>query len=93
MIHFQMLPNAFEVFGVDWLIDAESKVWLLEVNAFPDFGQTGKELRGVVEGLWEGVVGVGVRGFFGVDGEDAGQPEGEKKWGMKKVLDVDLGRR
>ena len=93
MVHFQMLPNAFEVFGVDWLIDAESKVWLLEVNAFPDFGQTGKELRGVVEGLWEGVVGVGIRGFFGVGGEDAGQPEGEKKWGMKKVLDVDLGRR
>ncbi|KAK0824853.1 hypothetical protein LTR73_007406 [Friedmanniomyces endolithicus] len=84
--HFQVLPNSFEIFGVDFLVDGEGGVWLLEVNAFPDFGQTGEELRGVVRGLVEGVVEVGVMPFFGLGGRQEG---GE----MVKVLDIDLGRR
>lgn len=57
MIHFQTLPNAFEVFGLDFLIDADSKAWLLEINAFPDFAQSGREEgREVVEGFWEAVI-------------------------------------
>lgn len=91
MIHFQTLPNAFEVFGLDWLVDARGTVWLLEVNAFPDFAQTGKGLSGVVGGVWEGVVGVGVAGFF--EGMDGGVEGEEERWGMKRVLDLDLGRR
>jgi tubulin--tyrosine ligase len=35
MIHFQTLPNAFELFGVDFLVDANGDVWLLELNAYP----------------------------------------------------------
>jgi hypothetical protein len=42
-------------------------------------------LRDVVGGLWEGVVGVAVGGFFGVGGEVDER--------MVKVLDVDMGRR
>ncbi|KAK1061012.1 putative tubulin--tyrosine ligase pby1, partial [Friedmanniomyces endolithicus] len=88
--HFQPLPNSFEVFGVDFLVDAGGGVWLLEVNAFPDFGQTGEELRGVVRGLVEGVVEVGVQPFFGLgEGEEGEVGAGE----MIKVLDIDLGRR
>jgi D-alanine-D-alanine ligase-like ATP-grasp enzyme len=34
---FQTLPNAFELFGVDFLVDANGDVWLLELNAYPDF--------------------------------------------------------
>ncbi|GKT94234.1 LOW QUALITY PROTEIN: 5'/3'-nucleotidase SurE [Colletotrichum tofieldiae] len=49
-IHFQPLGNAFEVFGLDFLVDAEARPWLLEVNSFPDFKQTGGELKGVVAG-------------------------------------------
>ncbi|KAL4810423.1 survival protein sure-like phosphatase/nucleotidase [Aspergillus unguis] len=89
MIHFQTLPNAFEVFGVDFLVDEGGDVWLLEVNAFPDFGQTGEELRDVVVGgLFGGVVDVAVRGFFG-DGEN----EKKEDNGMRLVADVDLGRK
>ncbi|MCJ1399431.1 hypothetical protein MMC11_002633 [Xylographa trunciseda] len=93
---FQPLPNAFEVFGVDWVVDASGAVWLLEVNAFPDFGQTGGELRGVVEGLWEGVVGVAVGDFFGL-GETGGQHGGQggveaERWGLRRVLDLGMGR-
>ena len=31
--HFQPLPNAFELYGVDLLVDADRQVHLLEVNA------------------------------------------------------------
>ena len=85
-VHFQPLPNAFEVFGLDFVVDASGTAYLLEVNAFPDFKQTGEELNGVVEGLWEGVVDRAVRPFFGVEG-------GEEKGDMVLCCDVDLGRR
>jgi tubulin--tyrosine ligase len=90
-IHFQPLPNAFEIFGLDFMVsvepEGELRCWLLEVNAFPDFRQTGDELKGMVEGLFEGVVDIGVGKFFGV-----GKKEGGSE-GMVTVLDVDLGRR
>jgi len=102
MIHFQTLPNAFEIFGVDWMVDEGGRAWLLEVNAFPDFARSGVQGEGVVRGVWEGVVGM-VGGWFGVgrgeegrgEGEGEGEEEGEReeRWGMRKVLDIDLGRR
>lgn len=84
--HFQALPNAFEVFGVDFMVDAKGTVWLLEVNAFPDFGQTGEDHADVVEGLWEGVVDVAVKPFFGGEAKVA-------DGGMVEVRKIDLGRR
>lgn len=48
--------------------------------------------KGVVQGLWEGVLGVvGMTWFSG--GLVKGGDGKEEEWGMKKVLDVDLGRR
>ena len=88
MVHFQTLPNAFEVFGLDYLVDEGGRAWLLEVNAFPDFRQTGEELRGLIGGLWEGVVGKVVEGFFGVEGV-----EGKGEENMVLVRELDLGRR
>jgi hypothetical protein len=92
-IHFQPLPNAFEIFGLDFMVgieaDGELNTYLLEVNAFPDFRQTGDELSGMIEGLFGGVVDVGVVPFFGIDGKRDGE-SGEE---MVKVLDIDLGRR
>jgi len=89
MVHFQTLPNAFEVFGLDFLVDEAGTAWLLEVNAFPDFRQTGEELRGLVEGLWEGVMEEVIGKFFGVDtvGNDRKGKE------MVMVRNLDLGRR
>lgn len=89
MVHFQPLPNAFEVFGLDYMVDADGCPWLLEVNAFPDFAQTGEELGGVIQGLFEEVVDVAVKPFFGI-AEDGEEGKGER---MVKVLDIDLGRR
>ena len=90
MVHFQTLPNAFEVFGVDFLVDKEGRPWLLEVNAFPDFRQTGKELKELIQGLWEGVVDVAVGPFFGCEGVE--REEGREN-GMVLVRELDLGRR
>jgi len=86
MVHFQTLPNAFEVFGVDFLVDDAGTAWMLEINAFPDFKQTGSELSGIVEGLWNEVVREAVGGFFG---------ERERKGSDELVLvrTVELGRR
>lgn len=98
MIHFQTLPNAFEVFGLDYLVDEQGTAWLLEVNAFPDFRQTGDELKGLVRSLWEGVVGEVVGCFFGVDVVDGvgekrykGQEGGEED--LVLVRSVELGRK
>ncbi|RDL41835.1 SurE-like protein [Venustampulla echinocandica] len=89
MIHFQTLPNAFEVYGVDFLVDEKGTAFLLEVNAYPDFQQTGDELRGLVGGLWEDVVRVAVGDFF--FGDEVEGKEGEES--LILVGEVALGRR
>ncbi|KAJ5748967.1 Survival protein SurE-like phosphatase/nucleotidase [Penicillium nucicola] len=86
MIHFQTLPNAFELFGVDFLVDSNGSAWLLELNAFPDFAQTGEDLKEVVVGrLFEEMVDVAVKPFFGLEESGSGD--------MKLVADLDLGRK
>ena len=91
MIHFQTLPNAFEVFGLDFLVDEGGTAWLLEVNAFPDFKQTGTGLMDLVGGLWEAVVGEVVGDFFGVELDGKGKGgDGER---LVLVMNVDLGRK
>lgn len=93
-IHFQTLPNAFEVFGLDFMVDAtdEGAVWLLEVNAFPDFKQTGGDLEDIVGGFWKGVVRCGVAPFFGVDEGELNVEAGDVG-DMVSVKEIDLGRR
>lgn len=88
--HFQTLPNAFEIFGLDYLVDEKGRVWLLEVNAFPDFKQTGNLLRGLVEQLFRGVIALVLTHFFKLG--EACRPENHGEM-LVKVLDVDLGRR
>lgn len=87
MVHFQTLPNAFELFGVDFLVDASGDVWLLELNAFPDFAQTGEDLKEMIVGkLFEETIDVAVKPFFGLGSNDG-------KGDMKLVKDLDLGRK
>lgn len=87
MVHFQTLPNAFEIFGVDFLVDAEFNVWLLEMNAYPDFKQTGGQLQDVVVGgLFEEVIEVAVKHFFA-------QPSPHKSTDrMRLVRNIEMGR-
>ncbi|TGJ81758.1 hypothetical protein E0Z10_g7013 [Xylaria hypoxylon] len=87
-MHFRPLGNAFEIFGLDFLVDAAGHVYLLEVNAFPDFRQTGDELKDIVAGLWREVLGRAVRGFFG--GGNGGESD-EQKGELVLVRRVDFG--
>ncbi len=74
----------------------QRKVSLLEVNAFPDFAQTGEMLREkVVQGLWKEVVDVVVAPHFGVGKVSGVSREGrkEEEEGLVRVLNLDMGRR
>ncbi|CAZ83136.1 unnamed protein product [Tuber melanosporum] len=84
-VHFQTLPNAFEIFGLDFMIDTDTNVYLLEVNSYPDFKQTGDKFSGLIEGLFEGVVEVAVTPFVGLSGVGGGVDD------LVKVLDIGLG--
>ncbi|PWY87838.1 sure-like protein [Aspergillus sclerotioniger CBS 115572] len=89
MVHFQTLPNAFELFGVDFLVDKSGNAWLLELNAYPDFAQTGEDLKEEVVGrLFEETVDVAVKPFFGL-----GDAETKGTEMLKLVADLDLGRK
>lgn len=95
MVHFQTLPNAFELFGVDFLVDNSGNSWLLELNAFPDFKQTGDELRDRVVGkLFESVVDAAVKPFFGLPSEAANLAvKEETKDGLRLVTNPKLGKK
>lgn len=67
------------------MVGADMKVYLLEVNSYPDFKQTGDELSELIEGLFEGVVEVAVKPF--VDPPAAGDGVDD----LVKVLDIRLG--
>ncbi|SCU84485.1 LADA_0D01926g1_1 [Lachancea dasiensis] len=54
-MNFQPLPNAFETYGLDFLVDSRLNVKVLEVNAYPDFKQTGSELKGLIDELFDEV--------------------------------------
>jgi tubulin---tyrosine ligase len=87
--HFQTLPCSFEIFGLDFLVDEGGTAWLLEVNAFPDFKQTGEDLKGLVQGLFEEVMDAAVKPFFQISSSE--QIARSKR--LVKALDIDLGRR
>ena len=78
---------------MDWLLDARGNVYLLEVNAFPDFAQSGDAGWSVVKELWEGVMALVLREMGVAFSKAEGDGEGDYGVGMEKVLDVDLGRR
>lgn len=96
MVYFQPLEEAFEVYGLDFLVDAAGTAWLLEVNAFPDFKQTG-DLTELVAGFWAGVLRLAVLPFMGGgsggDGDHVAGQEEKVVGDMVLVRDVDLGRR
>lgn len=54
-MNFQPLSNGLEIFGVDFLVNEDYQVKLLEVNSYPDFKQTGDDLKGLIYGLFKEV--------------------------------------
>ncbi|OBA22934.1 sure-like protein [Metschnikowia bicuspidata var. bicuspidata NRRL YB-4993] len=54
-INFQPMANAVEIFGVDFLVNEDLSVKLLEVNSYPDFKQTGDGLKTIIDDLFDSV--------------------------------------
>ncbi|CAM9146537.1 unnamed protein product, partial [Phaeothamnion confervicola] len=55
---FCPLPHCFEQFGLDFMVDENFQVWLLEANPGPDFRQTGRRLQHVIADLMDATVRV-----------------------------------
>ncbi|CCD22930.1 putative tubulin tyrosine ligase NDAI_0A07760 [Naumovozyma dairenensis CBS 421] len=69
-LNFQPLKNAFETYGVDFLVDSNYNVKLLEINAYPDFKQTGQELKGLIDELFDNIVSKCIYPFLSDDQEE-----------------------
>ncbi|KAG1885735.1 tubulin-tyrosine ligase family-domain-containing protein [Suillus subluteus] len=75
-IHFQPLPNAFELYGVDFLVSHDSsgldlsgnsrifQVKLLEINSEPAIELTGRRLHRILEDLFVAIEQIAVLPFF-----------------------------
>ena len=48
-ISFQPRPDHFEHFGLDFLVNEIGQLYLLEINAGPDFAQTGQNNKNVIQ--------------------------------------------
>ncbi|KAI3561806.1 tubulin-tyrosine ligase family-domain-containing protein [Fusarium oxysporum f. sp. albedinis] len=77
-------PDCFEIFALDFLIDQDEHVWLMEVNSGPGLAAEGIGSR-IAKGFFQATADVllknelGLRPLSGIDEES-----------MKKVLDVAL---
>lgn len=63
-MHFQARSNAFEIYGLDFLVTEDHHIKLLEVNAYPDFKQTGPQLVSVITTLFDAVIETAVKPYF-----------------------------
>lgn len=82
-INFQPLPNAFEIYGLDFLVTKDHHVKLLEVNAYPDFKQTGDKLVSVITNLFDQTIQTAVKPYFDSNALPVGKD-------MTKVFDKEL---
>ncbi|GAA6036636.1 hypothetical protein JCM8097_001264 [Rhodosporidiobolus ruineniae] len=103
---FQALPNAFEIFGVDFLVSDDLQVSLLEINACPDFGQTGAALQSIIDHLFSCTLETAVKPFFAAqDAAAAGSAKEEDALvdtferldvggsrGLKEVLRMEISK-
>lgn len=90
-IHFQPVANAFELYGVDFLVEHTSSplvqfnVKLLEINAEPAIELTGPRLTWILEDLFRAIARVCVDPFVR-DSPAEDWPVGDTKHHLKKCL-------
>ncbi|KAJ7102237.1 tubulin-tyrosine ligase [Mycena belliarum] len=95
-IHFQPLPNAFELFGIDFLVTDSPislprfQVKLLEINAEPAIELTGPRLSWILQDLFTAIAKVCVEPFFNPNTVEAEWSVGENRHGLIKCLDEEV---
>jgi tubulin--tyrosine ligase len=86
----QPLPNAFELYGIDFLVshgtgDSSFKVQLLEVNAEPAIELTGPRLTWILEDLFVAMGSICVQPFLDTDTVIK-----EEELAVRRVLDMEV---
>lgn len=71
-INFQPMANAIEIFGIDFLVNDDFSVKLLEVNSYPDFKQTGGDLKQIIYDLFGSVVAEIIPEMFDLPAPESG---------------------
>ncbi|KAI6153449.1 tubulin-tyrosine ligase family-domain-containing protein [Pisolithus tinctorius] len=98
-VHFQVLPNAFELYGVDFLVShvqsgshgAHFQLNILEVNAEPAIELTGRRLTWILEDLFKSIQVVCIAPFVGgVSDQLNSWKVGEVRYNMQKCLDMQV---
>lgn len=91
----QAIPNAFELFGVDFMVTmddaaSELRVHLLEFNAEPAIELTGPRLTWILEDLFTSVGQVIVDPFFGQSVPTEPWTIGESRNHLRKCLETQV---
>lgn len=90
---FQVLPNAFELFGIDLLVTYTSgaiqplHVFLMEINSEPAIEKTGLRLQWVLQDMFYSITDLVIRPFAGLDCDQSPWEVGETRAGFRKCLD------
>ncbi|KAF8559231.1 tubulin-tyrosine ligase [Imleria badia] len=93
-IHFQPLPNAFELYGADFLVSHEPtgfQVKLLEMNSEPAIELTGPRLTWILEDLFKAIGIVCIQPFLQRSSRDRSSTSlkvGETLHNLHKCLDI-----
>jgi hypothetical protein len=74
--------HTFEVYGFDFLVDANFKVWLLEVNTNPYIGCSSAIITRIFTGMLEGVARLTIDPYFPgpVNAQPLEEVEGADRW-------------
>ncbi|KIK06838.1 hypothetical protein K443DRAFT_88429 [Laccaria amethystina LaAM-08-1] len=96
-VHFQPVPNAFELYGVDFLVShtpfktlSPFQVKILEINAEPAIELTGVRLTWILEDLFVAIGKVCVEPFFREDKVDDEWRVGDVRHNFVKCLDEEV---
>ncbi|KAI6044973.1 tubulin-tyrosine ligase family-domain-containing protein [Pisolithus marmoratus] len=98
-VYFQPLPNAFELYGVDFLVShgpcglrgPRFQVNILEVNAEPAIELTGRRLTWILEDLFKSIQIVCIAPFAGGGSDQISSWKvREVRYNMQKCLDMQV---